>query len=176
MLHKNINVGNNHIPYNWLFTNQTNRENSTGYIATDIGKLSLQSDNSSVWILVTTTPTWKEISGNKIYTGITAPDNLLGITGDVYIDTLAVVLYTEKPSDVAWDIGIPLIPESLRTYKHTQSVSNTTWTINHNLNKNPSITLYTIGSVEFSGDITHTSLNQSIVTLTTSIAGFAICN
>ena len=176
MLHKNIGVGNNHIPYNWVFTDTIMRESSTGYISSDIGKLSFQIDDSSIWLLTSTAPIWNKITSNNLYTGTTTPSDLLGKSGDVYIDTTNVVLYPEKPSDSFWSSGVELIPKSLKIYKHIQSSPNTSWTINHNLNKNPSISLYTVGSTEFLGDITHTSLTQSIITLTTAISGFAICN
>lgn len=61
-------------------------------------------------------------------------------------------------------------------YNHIQSSPSTTWTINHNLGKYPSIELLSVGLVKFNADITHTSLNQSIVYLLSAQAGIAQCN
>lgn len=61
-------------------------------------------------------------------------------------------------------------------YTHAQSSPATTWNINHNLNRYPSIELLTIGLVKFEADISHISLNQAIVTIATPMAGIAQCN
>jgi hypothetical protein len=60
-------------------------------------------------------------------------------------------------------------------YTHTQASPSSMWTINHNLGFKPVISLYTTGSVEFEGQITHISNNQAVVNLATPIAGFARC-
>lgn len=61
-------------------------------------------------------------------------------------------------------------------YVHTQLSPATAWIINHNLNRYPSIELLTVGLVKFEADIAHVSLNQSIVTIATAMAGLAQCN
>ena len=61
-------------------------------------------------------------------------------------------------------------------YTHNQIQALATWTINHNLGKYPSIVLLTIGSVEFKGNIVHSSINQTIVYLVIPQAGIAQCN
>lgn len=61
-------------------------------------------------------------------------------------------------------------------YLHTQSSANATWTINHNLGFKPSVHLYTVGGLQFDGQIVHMSDNQCVVSLETAIAGFARCN
>lgn len=62
------------------------------------------------------------------------------------------------------------------TYQHIQSSPSTTWIINHNLGKYPSIQLLSVGGIEFLAEITHNSINQSTVTLTSPLAGIAQCN
>lgn len=62
------------------------------------------------------------------------------------------------------------------SYVHTQASASATWTINHNLGFRPAIDLYTVGGAEFIAEILHTSLNQAIVYLATSLAGTARCN
>ena len=61
-------------------------------------------------------------------------------------------------------------------YTHNQIQALSTWTINHNLGKRPSIVLLSVGGVEFNGTIIHTSINQAIVYLEIATAGTAQCN
>lgn len=58
---------------------------------------------------------------------------------------------------------------------HTQASASATWTINHNLGRRPLVQLYTVGGVEFAAEITHTSVNQAVVTMASAIAGTARC-
>jgi hypothetical protein len=58
-------------------------------------------------------------------------------------------------------------------YVHTQSVSASAWTINHNLGFKPSVELFDSGSHEIDAAIVHTSNNQVVVTFTKATAGFA---
>lgn len=56
-----------------------------------------------------------------------------------------------------------------------QSSPSTTWTIAHNLGYKPVVSLYSVGSVEFEGQVTHLSSNVCVVNLVTAMAGFARC-
>jgi hypothetical protein len=47
-----------HVPYQWIYAAETNRINATGFISTDVGKLAIQTDDNSLWILTDVTPTW----------------------------------------------------------------------------------------------------------------------
>ena len=49
----------------------------------------------------------------------------------------------------------------------------TTWTINHNRGYRPSVELLDAGSQEIDGDVTHPSVNQTVVTLNPASAGLA---
>jgi hypothetical protein len=62
------------------------------------------------------------------------------------------------------------------SYVHTQSTPSATWTINHNLGFIPSTELFNSGSVEIEGEVTHTSVNQTVVSFQTTVAGFARLN
>jgi hypothetical protein len=63
-LHKSLVVGDIHIPYQWTYADSSARGSATGFVSSDIGKLSLQLDDSSLWLLSTITPiTWVAISG-----------------------------------------------------------------------------------------------------------------
>lgn len=58
-------------------------------------------------------------------------------------------------------------------YVHTQSAPATTWTINHNLGFRPSVELLDTGSQEIDGEVSHPSVNQTVVTLNPATAGLA---
>lgn len=59
-------------------------------------------------------------------------------------------------------------------YEHTQPTPSATWTINHNLGVRLNVSLFTTGGVEFDGQVQHTSDNQTVVTLNSPTAGYAI--
>jgi len=58
-------------------------------------------------------------------------------------------------------------------YVHTQSTPATTWTINHNLGFRPTVELLDSGSQEIDGEISHPTVNQTVVTLSPATAGLA---
>lgn len=58
-------------------------------------------------------------------------------------------------------------------YLHNQGVAALTWTINHNLGFRPSVELLTVGGVEFEADISHPTVNQTVITCLTARAGSA---
>ncbi len=62
MLHKALTVGDNHIIHNWVVADAAAR---TALIvaATDVGKVALQSDSNTMWVLLDhTIPTWKDLT------------------------------------------------------------------------------------------------------------------
>lgn len=63
-----------------------------------------------------------------------------------------------------------------KNYVHTQAVPSTTWTINHNLGKFPSISIVDTSDREWLGDIIHNSINQAVVVFAASFGGKAYCN
>ena len=54
---------------------------------------------------------------------------------------------------------------SVSDYRHTQASASAVWTINHNLARDVSVTLYTPGGVEFDAEIVQTSPNQCLALL-----------
>jgi len=62
---------------------------------------------------------------------------------------------------------------AISPYVHTQSTAATTWTINHNLGFRPSVELLDSGSQEIDADVSHPSVNQTVVTLKAATAGLA---
>lgn len=68
---------------------------------------------------------------------------------------------------------LPFDPGGGLAYIHTQSTPAATWTINHNLGYRPSVELLDSGSQEIDGDISHPTINQTVVTLSPPTAGLA---
>lgn len=60
------------------------------------------------------------------------------------------------------------------TYTHDQPGALSSWIINHNLGRKVDVTLYSVGGVEMLADITHTSVNQAIVSFVQATAGTAL--
>jgi hypothetical protein len=58
-------------------------------------------------------------------------------------------------------------------YNFTQSSSSAAWTINHNLGFKPSVDVYDSGSQQIQAEVSHPSVNQTAILLTTPITGFA---
>lgn len=67
----------------------------------------------------------------------------------------------------------PQGPAGSGAYIHTQSAASTTWTINHNMGFRPSVELLDSGSQEIDGEVSHPSINQTVVTLNPASAGLA---
>lgn len=61
-------------------------------------------------------------------------------------------------------------------YSHEQMVASATWTINHGLEKYPSVTVVTSGGDEVEGDVSYPSLNIVTVTFTSAFGGKAYLN
>ena len=62
------------------------------------------------------------------------------------------------------------------TYTHTQASASTTWTINHNLNRKPSVTLVTSTEAVIIGDVFYNSDIQLTVTISHANSGKAYLN
>ena len=121
------------------------------------------------------------IQVNAVTQQVTVTQPLTQITvasqSDVTVQPVSQTVQVNSPDGIIQVNGLQGLRGDLAaSYKHTQTTPASTWTINHNLGRTPSIQLLTVGSVEFFADITHTSLNQAVVTLATATAGIAQCN
>lgn len=67
--HENATLNGIHIPHNWVYADAATREAVTGLSATDVGKIALQSDDDSYWVLSTATPTWTPLKASGAYMG-----------------------------------------------------------------------------------------------------------
>lgn len=62
------------------------------------------------------------------------------------------------------------------TYTHEQTVADTTWIINHNLNKKPSVTIEGPDGEDIYGEIAYPSLNMTTITFTSAETGTVYLN
>jgi len=58
-------------------------------------------------------------------------------------------------------------------FEYIQSTPAAVWTINHNLGFKPAVELLDAGSQEIDGEVSHPSINQTVVTLNPASAGLA---
>ena len=74
--------------------------------------------------------------------------------------------------------GILNVPvyQSDQTYVFVQSVPSTTWTITHNLNKYPSVSVVNINNVVMYGEITYISPSQLQIEFSAGFSGKAYMN
>ena len=68
--------------------------------------------------------------------------------------------------------GIPG-PVSEVFYVHTQASPSATWTINHNLNGNPTAVVLDSAGTQCEGPFSYPSLNQMVITFTAAFSGTA---
>ena len=84
--HKDLVEGDIHVPYNFSYANAAARTGASGFVAGDVGKLALQTDDNSLWLLTATTPTWESFgeagpTGPAGATGAAGPTGAAGATG-----------------------------------------------------------------------------------------------
>ena len=92
--------------------------------------------------------------GNKVYDGSNSP----GTLGQQLLSTSTGVAWTDQ------------------TFTHNQGSASTTWTITHNLNKFPSVTIVTSTNVVIIGNVAYNSANQLTITLANADSGKAYLN
>ena len=61
-------------------------------------------------------------------------------------------------------------------YKHDQASPASVWTVNHNLGYNPAVQVFNSGGQAVFADVSHTSLNQTVITASLAFSGFALFN
>lgn len=103
---------------------------------------------------------------------------VIGTQQVAIIETAANVLELTAPAQAVVQVEVtgpqgPQGPAGAPAYVHQQGSASATWTINHNLGYRPSVELLNTGSQEIEGDVVHTSVNQTVVTFTSAVAGQA---
>ena len=98
-------------------------------------------------------------SGNHVSISYGGPQGPVGPTG---------------PTGPAGPSGVTAseIP-ALVSYTHNQSAASTTWTIQHNLNFKPNVTVFDSGESMVEGSVTHTSNTTLTITFSAAISGRA---
>jgi microcystin-dependent protein len=56
--HQALDYSEVHVPHSYEYANAAARTGASGFVSADIGKLALQTDDTSLWMLTATTPTW----------------------------------------------------------------------------------------------------------------------
>jgi len=88
---------------------------------------------------------------------------------DVKIDEIEGIVGPAGPTGLTGPAG----DGGLLGYLHTQASPATVWTINHNLGFRPLVQLLNAGSQIFNADISHPSVNQTVVTMLVAQSGLA---
>lgn len=59
-------------------------------------------------------------------------------------------------------------------YLHTQAIANTTWNVQHNLNKKAVVVqVFDVNGREYKADISHTDNNNTVISLGFNLSGYA---
>lgn len=103
--------------------------------------------------------------GNPDYVAPTGPSYSspnFGIPQEIYNPELDITLLPGVPNQ------LPKI-----AYKHTQLASSNLWTINHNLNFFPNVTVFDSAGSMVEGSVTHTDNRHLTVAFSAAISGYA---
>jgi len=95
------------------------------------------------------------------------------LAGDIYDSTSAATALNAK-QDVISDLAT--IRNGAAIYVHDQAEAASTWTINHNLGKHPSITVVDTGGNVVVGNYTYTDANTVVAEFNAAFKGTAYLN
>lgn len=117
----------------------------------------------------------KDISRYGVYelTSLTQVDDTTVYTMSLsFLEGNATIVELEY-----YSIQIDLLNiEGDKNYVYTQAVPGTEWTINHNLNKFPSVSVVNNNNVLLYGEVTYTDLNNLTINFSAGFAGKAYLN
>lgn len=119
-------------------------------------------------IITTITPA-AEIIVEVIGSGPPGPQGIQGIPGDT--PQRGIDYFT--PEDVAWFLS--QVTED-KHFVYAPELPSTVWTVNHQLNKYPSVTIVDSTKQQVFGDVQYTDLNQLIITFNIPYMGVAYIN
>jgi hypothetical protein len=88
----------------------------------------------------------------------------------------ALVSFTSGNKDVFVTAPAVALEAGLFTYTHTQVSAAATWTVTHNLNRRPSVTVVDSGDTVVIGDVNYVSDNQLTLTFSAAFSGKAHLN
>lgn len=104
------------------------------------------------------------------------------ITASLFDSAGALLAFGDTPGQIDIQLQAALRGEkgdpgsSTSRYVHTQSSSAATWTVAHNLNAQPSITVSDHLNRQIWADVTYVDQNIVQVTHATPLTGFVYCN
>tara|TARA_R110000822_G_scaffold63047_11_gene155165 strand:+ start:804 stop:1850 length:1047 start_codon:yes stop_codon:yes gene_type:complete len=123
----------------------------------------IDSDNDS-----SNTFLFKNGSGSTVFT--LDENGNASFTGNISTDG------TVDGKDIATDVAANTAKSTDKNYVHTQGTSSTSWVVNHNLNKFPSVTVVDSAGTIVIGVVAYGSVNQSTLTFKASFSGKAYFN
>lgn len=81
-----------------------------------------------------------------------------------------------SPASSSLTVSTAAVPNPHGTYTHTQTSASATWTVVHNLNCKPSVTIVdSAGNVQI-GEVLYDSDNQITLAFAAAFSGFAYLN
>lgn len=101
-------------------------------------------------------------------TDLISHGDLPGTAGYVAVDPADGTSYRVNPGSMGGGGGGA-------NYLHTQASSSASWTVNHNLGYRPAVSVRSPGGVEVEAEVTHTSVNQCVVTFAAPYTGSVFC-
>jgi len=108
--------------------------------------------------------------GTSLISGAGEPNINVGIDGDWYIDTNTTELYGPKTNGI-WGTGTALV--QILGYVHNQNSPATTWTINHNLEFVPNITVVDSAGTVVEGSYDYPNNSTVVLTFSAPFSGKA---
>ena len=98
--HGDTSISDIHIPHNWEYSDALTRSRASGFSPSDKGKLTLQTDESSLWMLTSTNPpSWTEVSSPRTTTEYYAEPVIATLTdggNDVYVEIGPSLVFTSR--------------------------------------------------------------------------------
>ena len=108
--------------------------------------------------------------------GIYSLDTLTNLAGDSNFYTLAITYKSGNGSLINNQYYTITSKKKDLNYIHYQASIATTWSINHNLNKNPSVTIVLPTGDQVQGEVEYIDANNVTVTLSSANSGKAYLN
>lgn len=109
----------------------------------------------------------------KVISVVQQETNILSVDGGVPSTTVPVKEYAVITlSGPQGEDGI----DGDKTYVHDQMIASATWTVNHNLNKFPAITIVDSAGEVVEGSIQELTSSQAVLVFSSAFAGKAYCN
>jgi hypothetical protein len=87
-----------------------------------------------------------------------------------------VINLTDEETTLVLDLNSAGVSTTyVHTYVHNQTVESAEWIINHNLNRQPTITILNTASMTVIANVIHVSVNQARAYFSSAVVGRALC-